>query len=156
MHARSRVLFSKSTSLFCVGSWIRVGAIVVELLIRPIFTIDKTVQVKLISLTHFLSKFEPFSYTWKHNLEWPTGSKAKIYMSLGYAKCKPIKAYLQTSVGYRYLWHTYFYEMKLENCGPTVECLNNNRLTSQKLHFSGFFYNYFLRYMWYKNGRYHE
>ncbi len=52
------------------------------------------------------------------------------------------------------LRQSYLNVMKLENYGPKGECLNNNHLTSQKLYFS-VFYNNFLRYKRYKNGKPH-
>ncbi len=38
------------------------------------------------------------------------------------------------------LRHSYVNVMKLENYGPTGECLNNNHQTSQKLYFSVCFF----------------
>ncbi len=58
--------------------------------------------------------------------KWPMGGKAKSRCNLSMLKVNRLR-------------HSYPNVMKLENYGPTRECLNNNHFTSQKLYFSGFF-----------------
>jgi len=50
-------------------------------------------------------------------------------MALGHAKGKKIVNRLR---------HNYLNVMKLENCGPTGECLKDNHKTSLKVNFSVF------------------
>ncbi len=61
------------------------------------------------------------------------GSKAKYRCCLGMLKVKKIVNRLR---------HSYLNVMKLENYGPTGECLNNNHKTSPKLYFSVFCNNF--------------